>query len=539
MSKVNLEALIPREDLNIEEAVSGKIPEKADVGISDLRKTDHFFSALRKPDFQRVTSDWTPKKIYDFIKSFIERDTIPSLILWQNDNRKVFIIDGAHRISAIIAWINNDYGDGSISKSFFKNSFGEQITDNQKKVAQKIRQLITKDIGLYSDYDAEIDPDKALKLVGAGIKVQWITGSAKKAETSFLNINQLAAPINPTELKLIKARKFPEAIATRGIYKGGTGHKYWDSFEDSKQKSIEALSKQIHSGLFVPETKAKLEDTNLAIGGAGDAATTLPLILDFVNFTNKNEPDIFKFTDPKIDTKLKLNKEKTEELPEDVDGELTIKYLGKCKSLVETISGDQPKSLGLHPRVYLYSPGIRYRVAAFYALTAFIRHLESKNKIFDFNIVRGKIEQFLLDHDYFYDQIVRKYRGVPKSYPMLTKYLLFLMEQFQKGKTEKDIISTEMLTSIFNYLTVPTDLNSDSDSGAEFSTSAKNEAVFRKFLTAKCDLCGGYLDTKSYNFDHTIDVKFGGTGKTSNANPVHFYCNSVKDKMTTLGITSQ
>ena len=113
------------------------------------------------------------------------------------------------------------------------------------------------------------------------------------------------------------------------------------------------------------------------------------------------------------------------------------------------------------------------------------------------------------------------------------------MEQFQKGKTEKDIISTEMLTSIFNYLTVPTDLNSDSDSGAEFSTSAKNEAVFRKFLTAKCDLCGGYLDTKSYNFDHTIDVKFGGTGKTSNANPVHFYCNSVKDKMTTLGITSQ
>lgn len=61
MAKVNLDALIPREDFEVQEIInSGK--KKETLSIEDIKHDSFFFSNLRKPDFQRETNEWDAKK---------------------------------------------------------------------------------------------------------------------------------------------------------------------------------------------------------------------------------------------------------------------------------------------------------------------------------------------------------------------------------------------------------------------------------------------------------------------------------------------
>lgn len=52
------------------------------------------------------------------IESFVNDELVPAIILWRNQGGYIFVIDGAHRLSSLGAWINDDYGDGPISISF-------------------------------------------------------------------------------------------------------------------------------------------------------------------------------------------------------------------------------------------------------------------------------------------------------------------------------------------------------------------------------------------------------------------------------------
>ena len=60
--------------------------------------------------------------------------------MWESKlNGKLFVIDGAHRLSALMAWVNDDYGNGILSKSFF----GEDgLTETQKRYAKATSEAI-------------------------------------------------------------------------------------------------------------------------------------------------------------------------------------------------------------------------------------------------------------------------------------------------------------------------------------------------------------------------------------------------------------
>src|SRR6202000_2600147 len=117
--------------------------------------------------------------------------------------------DGAHRISALIAWVRDDFGYGNLSRSFF----GDEI-DGIKKLAKKTQQLVNEKIGTYQSYKQIIsnqtsDPvlfDKAVRLSVMAIKFQWVTGDYEVAQKSFFKINESATPINKTEKKLLYSR---------------------------------------------------------------------------------------------------------------------------------------------------------------------------------------------------------------------------------------------------------------------------------------------------------------------------------------------
>jgi len=124
MSKVNLDALIPREDFKDNSTVDEVSFKKNDFSITDIESFTA--SYLRKPDFQRETNEWDKEKIADFIDSFLRGDLIPAIILWKARNGLLFVIDGSHRLSALIAWVKNDYGDGELSKRFYDSKIPEE-----------------------------------------------------------------------------------------------------------------------------------------------------------------------------------------------------------------------------------------------------------------------------------------------------------------------------------------------------------------------------------------------------------------------------
>jgi hypothetical protein len=145
---VNLDAMIRRADLAAPGESGEDVPA---LSIPQLERTGFLYPALRKPDFQRETAHWSPEQVADLISTFAIRDLIPAVILWRA-GQNVFVIDGAHRLSALIAWVHDDYGDKEVSRKIFQDIPDEQIT-----AAEKTRDLVRYSIGSYQDH----------KLVGA------------------------------------------------------------------------------------------------------------------------------------------------------------------------------------------------------------------------------------------------------------------------------------------------------------------------------------------------------------------------------------
>src|SRR5687767_1213557 len=100
MAKINLDALIQREDFAVQETKNPGT-KKDTISIEDLVPNSFFFPNLRKPDFQRETSEWDGRKIVEFLESFLDGDLIPAIILWRSPSGYLFVIDGSHRLSSL------------------------------------------------------------------------------------------------------------------------------------------------------------------------------------------------------------------------------------------------------------------------------------------------------------------------------------------------------------------------------------------------------------------------------------------------------
>ena len=122
-NRVNLDALIPRLDFDAGPEPTTKPGDFDKIFAHDLTKGRPLYGVLRKPDFQRETAIWTPEKVRDLVVAFVEEDLVPALILWRSPTNHIFVIDGAHRLSSLTAWVNNDYGTGNLSYPFFEGQF--------------------------------------------------------------------------------------------------------------------------------------------------------------------------------------------------------------------------------------------------------------------------------------------------------------------------------------------------------------------------------------------------------------------------------
>lgn len=507
-----LDALIPREDFEVDDETSGTTRNVSTIGTRDLEYESFFFSALRKPDFQRETNEWDGQRILSLIESFISGDLIPAVILWRSSSSYTFVIDGAHRLSALAAWINNDFGDGDISKAFYDGVLPEE----QIIAAEDTRKIVRRQIGLFSDYQLALrNPEKVethiaekAKSLGAlAIQVQWVEGDAQKAENSFFKINQQAASIDKTELKLLKSRRKPAGIATRAILRSGKGHKYWSLYEENTQTEIQRLAEEINEIIFQPSLKNPIKTLNLPVGGKNFSSQGQSLILELVNRTN--------------------GMNKNEEGDDDRDGAQTIYFLKNCLKVVRRLNSVHPSSLGLHPAIYFYSKDGRHKPASFWAAIELLQQLEKTNQFSWFTDVRADFEEFLLKYDYIIQQVVRKYRSAAAAYPFITQlYLIAIKALHQKVSIDAlpDHIKKEQP---FQFITLNNDEQYFGDS-KEFSRERKSEVFIREALdkSVRCSICKGLLHRNSITIDHVQRKQDGGIGSVDNGQLAHPFCNS-------------
>lgn len=351
MKTVTLDALIPREDLDIvsDAGSSNNTRNKYTLSIEDLKYDSFFFSALRKPIFQRETNEWEPTKVCGIIESFINSELIPSIILWRNQSGFIFVIDGAHRLSSLGAWINDDYGDGVISNVYYSN----YISQEQREIAQKTRELVNQRVGSFQEiFSITRNPNltsnetkrRIAKNLGAlAIQLQWVEGSADKAEDSFLKINQSATKISDAELELIINRSKAYAIAARAIVRAGKGFQYWSQYSQSTQEKIISYSQKIHEILFRGNTSNADDINSFSIGGLQSSSLTLDVVTQTVKICN----GIADADKADVGTEKNI-----------------IEMLKNTLRILQYIHSKEQFSLGMHPFIYFYSDLAKHKIGS-------------------------------------------------------------------------------------------------------------------------------------------------------------------------------
>jgi hypothetical protein len=525
---VNLDALIKRQDMG---AGENKPPQTiGNIKHTELESGANTYNVLRKPDFQRETSIWTPEKVRDLIYAYVNEDLVPAVILWRSPSNDLFVIDGAHRLSSIVAWVNDDYGDGILSRALF-----DEVLKGQKEAAKKTKELVEEAVGPYKvikeAFTNSNTPPKyieiAKKLVNCSIIVQRLeTPDVANAERSFFKINQQGVPLTDTEITLLHSRNCPNAIAARAINQRGTGHPHWKKFEEKTRLEIEKLAQELYGHCFHPPLETSTVKTAvLPIAGKYHPAEGLELLLNTVNFANKVKSDIPK------------NKDEAEKLvPADTDGSRTIEFLKQTKRVITRMSNrtdtDVMRSLDLHPLVYFYSDSGRHMSSAFLATIEFVLGYMEPDRFKEFAKIRKPFEDFLVEHKDFFRQIVIKTRGDMKAVDKLKAFFKFLAEKCETLTAPDEIVKQLQSSSQFSFLKLPTPRETSADGPkGDFSPAVKSKSVIQEKLVnaVRCSICRARVPDQGISFDHKDDKKHGGLANEENLAKTHHYCNSAKD----------
>lgn len=525
---VNLDALIPREDLQVDgpnpERPGGDVPQ---ISLNELQLGRSMFEVLRKPDFQRETAEWTPSQIVELVKNTLDEELIPAVIVWKAPNRDVFVIDGAHRLSALIAWINDDYGSGFISQKFFGL---DKIPSAQIAAAKKVKALIESEIGSFHELSkfrngggTQEQTRRAKALATAYVVVQSVRNDASHAEASFYRINQGGARIDQTEKEIIHARRRPQALATRALLRAGSGHQYWWEFEESVKKEIVDLSNSLHATLFQPDVGDTFRTLDLPMAGKGYSTTSLNVLYEFIHIANHLHRPETKQASP-----TKLEPLPMDDPEKDINGAKTIAYLKEAKRIAELVTSKSSGSLGLHPAVYCYTATGKFQAAGFFAQVQFVQYLEKMAAFQKFTYARQRMEEFLVFYKYFFNQLIGKVGSGTRSLKTLLELYIFLYERFSENKSIIEVKDLVLKTAPFAARLKEVPEAGASTTQPRFARETKAAIRLNAALSAapRCLICHARYHENAVSIDHVKTVRAGGIGSMTNGAVTHPYCNT-------------
>lgn len=347
-------------------------------------------------------------------------------------------------------------------------------------------------------------------------------GTPDAAESSFYKINTQGTPLDEIEEMLIRNRRKPIAISARAILRAGKGHKYWLGFGPDVREKVEQQADKLYNFLFEPEANTPIKTLDLPLGGALSPVDALSVLVELLTITTGEQVEVSARGSGSTRRRLKT----IDEYGDDESGEKTVKVLEKALRVIERVTGDTPRSLGLHPAVYFYTERGRHNRFLFLAIMLLIAtNLKNNNDNFftKFTDSRAKLENFLVKNKSLIGillQNMSKTQRVDNTQSLFE----FLISEFAEGRNVTPEAAIAHLGLRGRVIDVEW-----GQTTPHFTDEVKSQGFLEKALSTaqRCEICGGFLDpAKSVSYDHRIPRRDGGTGEVGNLDLVHPYCNT-------------
>jgi hypothetical protein len=569
--RVYLDHIIIRQSLRYKrpDEKTNYIPQQQNpiLRVSDLvgDHTASRISFLRKPDFQRATWAWTPEDCVSLLDSIVNEQVIPSIIMWTSPESNLdYVLDGGHRISAVLAWLRDDWGDKNLP-----DYIEEEQARAIRKAATKVRQLVREKIGSINDYreaeeefDRIVNEGKAPKLIlppkvferahfyrnlqrgNISFPILWVTGDYEKAEQSFLKINKTGRKLSDWETKLIENRNSSFARVVMSIANIDSSKYYWPANPPEGTNQNQLASKianivdgieKLHSILFQPsfDSPAKsrrLEQPLLIAPSVEMKPFYLAELLTIIEGGKGQEAETEKL----------LKKDKSA-LPDTiiVNG---WRLVDETLSTFDHLVGSSPKSLSLVPLLYFYSDSGRHVRSLLYGLIYWLfsggneGDILTRKKLFAAH--RAAFEQILLtDKENVIRRIGRNIGSGPEvTYPTARFYQGLLELLVRYGDDIRSSSFDKDYKDLVAKLKIPDkSLNAAQLSEGKsriFTEKQKSTIVLRSLFTTatRCGICEGILDPRGgLQHDHLMKWSEGGLTKVENDRLTHPFCNNNRD----------
>lgn len=566
---VFLDHLIQRDGLLYErsESKAGEPGEyRRTLLIRDLENSTQR-ALLRKPDFQRATYAWSPKECVDLLQAVLTEQVVPSVILWLDSEGSQYVLDGSHRISVLLAWISDDWGDSQAVRKL-----GDEALETVAKVsADEVRALMSeRRIGSFEEHRQAIKEyerlvaegksppdhlsDDTLRMangyrrwqsVEAGFPILWVRGDYQKAEESFLAINKSGQRLSEWETALVENRTGAFARIVMSIAYPDRAHHCWptegvSNSEMPLRDSIIGKIDGIRQRLFeFPYTQP--------VGGHN-----VPLL---------GNPASLPDSGPTYVAEILTVVEGRRGLPSDTKQLLTggtsartaSELIRSAETLcndalqaIDNIYGPSPRSLSVMPLLYFYNADgmcIRSLLYGFLHWMIYGTDTDIANRKFVFTKHRRLFERVIQrEKKAIVTRFSRRIGSGGEVTLHLGKYfdgLLRLLirhgdnvesEDFDEAhnKVIEDCSAKRGRESIESKTAV------QPPKARMFKGSAKRAVYIETILKSlpACEICGGLIyPGRNTQIDHKERFRDGGITTPDNGRVVHPFCNNNRDKI--------
>lgn len=559
--KVDLDHLIRRESFRfvqpVEQTGDPQDRQPLELRLNDLR--DAFRTRLfRKPDFQRATAAWTPEQCLSLLESITDNQVVPSLIMWASPNNTLlYILDGAHRISVVMAWLLDDWGDRRNSEDYGSDEEERSI----KRVAATVRDLVNTRIGTINEYQEAGEeivrltnegkaprPEMGEKRFergsfynrlltgGVAFNILWVTGNYDRAERSFASINRSGTKLSEWEFKLIENRDSSFVRAVMALANNASAEHYWlgdipdGSDKSHLQQQAQDIVRDIHSlndTLFTPAFKRPPRELRQPIFVISKREQRPPYIAELLVVIDGG-----RGREGEVEAAIARDKASSPAVIV-ANG---ARLISRAREAFEHITGPSPKSLGLIPALFFYSDtGIHVRSLLYGLLHWLTSGIDEEILIRKriFSGYRRSFEQILMqDKAEFIGNISRGTGSGPEVTVPTARYyqgLLELLKLYQGDSTASGFIAAyeTLLKGASSSRTRSTAVSTGRSRA--FTSPQRSRLVLQEALRSapQCGICGGLIDPLSdVQHDHILEYAKGGPTIPANQRLAHPFCNN-------------
>lgn len=506
-----------------------------EVALTDFEKHP-IIKCLFKADNQRSTECWSVQEIANFIEDCTEDQNINLCILyWKDIHGNIYIIDGAHRLSCIYAWINRYFADEQVPQA-------PNFNDPQKQDIRYLRNYL----GDLADFqrictDAEF-AEKKSKLEDIKISFRQVLGTPEDARRVFQSINSDTKRLDKYEEYHLRNRGSDAYYAIYACCYINDNKSNLEELQYTRLNELIELGERIHQLLF----STILLDNEMSHG------KKIGLVNELMNIIAGDQ----------IHNIMSLNQgERVENLMSHL---LTI----LCRIATPVKNAGVP-SLGLHPYLYFYKDQ-RFQITSFLAWFSIVYEIhESRMQIHhrkisfkDFTRVRRSIEFLIANFPVATTETVGKFGSGIKGYDRLqivyNAFICLSLEMevdfddekclntfiLSMSKAFKYINFNEFYVERFlggyddvvvkNVVGYVESISPISRSKPKAFSALTKSLLKHNFVVGNhnfCLICDGLIYLDSTESDHRIAKAVGGQGVLENGLLVHPICNRMKSDL--------